>query len=348
MPIHLPPINFKDCIRIANQYVKEGGIASKKHLMLGNGFSMALSHDIFGYESLADLITTPEIVNLFDKLGTKDFEHVMRRLTDALEVVNINSSNSQPAIQMQSNLDELRTKLIEVISNSHPDNTWDIAEVRYKKCHDFLSYFDGGNKYTFNYDLLLYWVYMHFRAQKLTISDGFGYASDRDRNNSILTWDISRDWEQNVYYIHGAMHLFNDGEDIQKLNWASNGLSLKEQSCNSIGRGKYPMFISEGTKDHKRSRIQNSSYLKHAFDSLDKINDNLFIFGHSLDKSDDHVFDQVNSLPNLKNIFVSIFDGADPADKQIIIDKVTRWAGRNPNKDYYLYGAASADVWGTP
>ena len=332
---------FEECLEIANQRSDDTVPALKKHLMLGNGFSRALRDDIFGYESLADLITTPEIINLFAGLGTKDFEHVMHRLTDALEVVNINSPNSQPANQMQSNLDELRTKLIEVISNSHPDSSWYIADARYRKCHDFLSYFDGGNKYTFNYDLLLYWVYMRFRNERLTIDDGF-------RGNQVLTWDIGQTAFQNLYYLHGAMHLFNDDGEIQKLSWASNGVSLKEQACNSISRNEYPMFISEGTKDHKLSRIQNSTYLKHAFDSLDKIDDNLFIFGHSLDNSDDHVFNQVNSQSDLKNIFISIHGDINSDDNQLIVNKVRRWERRNSRKNYYFYDAASADVWGTP
>ena len=332
---------FQVCLDKANERSDDTAPVFKKHLMLGNGFSIALRPDIFGYESLAGLITTPEIINLFAGLGTKDFEHVMHRLTDALEVVNINSNNSQPANQMQSNLNELRTTLIDAISKSHPDTSWDIDEARYRKCHNFLSYFDDGNKYTFNYDLLLYWVYMKFRFEKLTIDDGF-------RGNPNLTWDISQTTYQNVYYLHGAMHLFDDNKITHKLNGSDNTVSLKDQVCRSIRSGKYPMFISEGTKDHKFDRIEDCIYLKHAFDSLDKINDNLFIFGHSLDNSDDHVFNKINRNTKLKNIFISIFDDITSDDNQRIVDKVKMWAQLYTNKNYYFYDAVSADVWGTP
>ena len=117
----------------------------------------------------------------------------------------------------------------------------------------------------------------------------------------------------------------------------------------------YPMFISEGTTEHKLSRIRDCSYLEHAFYSLDKIKDNLFIFGHSLGDEDDHVFYRTNTNPNLKNIFISIFGGIEDDNNKAIIKKITEWEEINIAnnhltkhliKNYYLYDAESADMWG--
>ncbi len=344
MPVHLLPISFNECLNKANQYVKEGGISSEKHLMLGNGFSIALFPNIFSYASLAGL-ASPQINNLFNRFGTKDFEHVMRRLTTALEVVNIYSPNSQPANQMQIDLDELRTTLIDAISQLHPETLWDIDNEHYEKCHKFLNHFESGNKYTFNYDLLLYWVYMRFLGvdeKRLQHGDGFS----RSERGAPLTWRDNPPEPQNVYYLHGAMHFFENNRIISKLKGTDNNIPLQNQVRNKINRGKYPMFISEGTKDHKRLRIQNSTYLKHAFDSLDDIKDNLFIFGHSLGDEDDHVFNQVNSQSDLKNIFISIHGDINSGDNQLIVNKVRIWEGNNSNKHYYFYDTVSADMWG--
>ena len=348
MPVHLPPISFNDCLNTVNQYVKEGGISSEKHLMLGNGFSIALFPNIFSYTSLA-VLASPRINNLFNGFGTKDFEHVMRRLTDALEVVNIYSPNSQLANQMQIDLDELRRKLIDAISQSHPENPTLITPAQYEKCRVFLNHFESGNKYTFNYDLLLYWVYMEFLNhrdinKRLNMKDGFGNSTYN--NTTILAWNANNALDQNVYHIHGAMYLFNNDGIISKLSSANRTVSIREQVCNSIGRDEYPMFISEGTKDHKRLRIQNSAYLKYTFDSLDKIDDNLFIFGHSLGDTDDHVFERVNSQSNLRNIFISIHGDITSLDNQRIVNKVRGWERLNSNKHYYFYDAADANVWG--
>ncbi len=348
MPIHLTPISFNDCLNTANQYVKEGGIPSKKHLMLGNGFSIAFRSDIFRYKALADRVQSQHVKNIFANLGTSDFEYVMRRLTDALKVVNLYPNNTTIANQIRKDLDELRNSLIQAISESHPENPSSISESQYRFCHSFLVHFDDGNKYTFNYDLLLYWVYMQFMYSKdkpLKIGDGFGTDPN---NSSILTWDISRENQQSIYYLHGAMHLFNDSGIIQKIKWVDNDVSIREQVCYSITAAKYPMFISEGTKEHKRSRIQSSSYLDHAFRSLDDISDNLFIFGHSLGDEDDHVFNRVNSQSDLRNIFISIHGDVNSGDNQRIVNKVSGWERLNSNKHYYFYDAVSANVWGTP
>ncbi len=334
---------FDYCIDKANQYQNPQRTTPEKHLMLGNGFSIALFPAIFSYTSLASRVQSPQIANLFNQLNTKDFEYIMRILNDALKVVNIYSPNSQPANQMQIDLDELRTTLIDAISQLHPEILLHIDKEHYEKCHKFLEHFNDGNKYTFNYDLLLYWAYMKFWSDdKYTVlkhDDGF-------RGDGTLTWDINQTKHQNVYYLHGAMHLFNKNGIIRKFSWTRNETPISVQVRTSINRGIYPMFISEGTKDHKRLRIQNSTYLKHAFDSLDKINDNLFIFGHSLDNSDDHVFNSITSNSKLKNIFISIYGDITSADNRRIVNKVKIWEGNNSNKHYYFYDVVSADMWG--
>ncbi len=174
----------------------------------------------------------------------------------------------------------------------------------------FLVHFENGNKYTFNYDLLLYWVYMYFREsrnnrnnkdKKLDIRDGFG--SGNYQNMPVLAWGIGNAEKQNLYYLHGAMHLFNNKGMIHKLNRGRSGAPIRDQVCNSIDEKRYPMFISEGTTEHKLSRIQNSSYLDHAFHSLKNIKNNLFIFGHSLGDEDDHVFYQKKKKKIKKNYF---------------------------------------------
>ncbi len=340
---------FDYCIDKANQYQNPQRTTPKKHLILGNGFSIALFPNIFSYTSLAGLVQTPQINNLFNGFGTKDFEHVMRRLTYALEVVNIYQKNSPLSIKIENDIVELRRKLIDAISQSHPENPMSITPDQYENCRVFLNHFESGNKYTFNYDLLLYWVYMKFLYfndinKRLKMKDGFGNSTYNNR--TILAWNANNAFVQNVYHLHGAMYLFNKNGIISKLSSANRILSIREQVCRSIGKGKYPMFISEGTKDHKRSRIQNSAYLKYTFDSLDKIDDNLFIFGHSLGDTDDHVFERVNSQSNLKNIFISIHGDINSADNQIIVNKVSGWERLNSNKHYYFYDAADANVWG--
>jgi len=58
--------SFGDAIRDSEKY-------SCRHLLLGNGFSIACVPSIFTYSSLyqqADFSDVPEVKVLFDKLGT--------------------------------------------------------------------------------------------------------------------------------------------------------------------------------------------------------------------------------------------------------------------------------------
>lgn len=63
---------FDECIAITG--------TAKKHLMLGNGFSIALFPKIFNYKTLAENIESERINLLFKAIDTNDFEFVMRRL----------------------------------------------------------------------------------------------------------------------------------------------------------------------------------------------------------------------------------------------------------------------------
>ena len=59
---------------------------SKRHLLLGNGFSIACRADIFHYGSLfeqADFSAVPEVAAVFAALGTQDFEVAIRSLENS-------------------------------------------------------------------------------------------------------------------------------------------------------------------------------------------------------------------------------------------------------------------------
>ena len=357
---------FGECLEIAKQCKTDNGNPPKKHLMLGNGFSIAIFPNIFNYKALSQNTDSSQVKNLFKLLDTNDFEYVMRRLWDVLELVKLyredkdipnkksrikdaselldlypeNKKISDKLHRISENHLKIRKMLIDVVSELNPETPNCIVGKNYKRCYKFLEHFNDGNKYTFNYDLLLYWAYMKFRNddkyKELEHDDGF-------RGNGTLTRNTNRGENQNIYYLHGAMHLFDDNGIVQKTRF--NILSIKEQVRYTINGGKYPIFIAEGTKEEKLNRIQDCNYLKHAFDSLNKIDNNLFIFGHSLGNTDDHVFERVNSLPELKNIFISIFDDAKPNDKKNIIDKVRRWKIKNPDKRYFFYNTKSTDLW---
>lgn len=331
---------FDQCIEIANS------VGGNKHLLLGNGFSVALFPQIFNYIKLAEQIENDDIKQLFKEFETSDFEFVMLKLIECLRVLDYYALNSDLYNKINEDVNALKEILIKVIAQNHPENPKAITDAQYNSCFHFLSHFQKGKVYTFNYDLLLYWVFMHFvdsPDQKLEVDDGF---RTYEENESMVTWEIGRERHQNLYYIHGAMHLFRDKWSvIEKFNWRNTGVKISDQVRMAVSENKLPIFISEGTTEHKLKRITENGYLTRAMASLKSIGGNLFIFGHSIRDEDDHVFDLIIKDSKVKNIFVSVFgDMTSSANKHIKL-KIEKWNSLDTGKTFQLYDAQSAQVW---
>lgn len=331
--------NFDQCIALASL---------KKHLVLGNGFSVDLFPHIFNYKRLAEKITDPNIKAIFDEFDTSDFEYVVLKLTESLRILNYYDIGKHIYDSVKTDADRLKEILITVITESHPENPNTISNHQYQSCYEFLKHFEDGRKYTFNYDLILYWVYMHFMDnpfQKLKSDDGF--RTDID-NDSMVTWEIGREHQQNMYYLHGAMHIFKDKHAIiQKYTWKSGNKTIGEQVQESITLNKFPVFISEGTQEHKMQRIKENGYLSRSFSSIKSISGDLFIFGHSIRDEDNHVFDIVNNNTGLKRVFISLYGDQNSASNQKIITKVQLWRNeyRSKGREYIFFDSNSAKVW---
>src|SRR4051812_28257014 len=79
--------SYQDVITYLN-----GPKGRKKHLLFGNGFSMAYDKNIFSYNALSSFIENtgdPLIQRLFEKLNTKNFELIMQQLDNFCEIAEV-------------------------------------------------------------------------------------------------------------------------------------------------------------------------------------------------------------------------------------------------------------------
>jgi len=332
-------LDFSECINLST---------SKKHLVLGNGFSVDLFPQIFNYKKLSEKITDPKIKAVFNEFNTSDFEFVVLKLTESLKVLNYYDSEKDIYNSVKDDAEKLKEILISVITQSHPENPTLITDNQYKSCFEFLQHFEEGRKYTFNYDLLLYWVYMHFLGDPITpLKSDDGFRTDWD-DDSMVTWEIGREHQQNLYYIHGAMHIFKDEKSaIQKYTWRNGNKTIGQQVKESIEANKFPVFISEGTTEHKLKRIKENGYLSRSFSSIKSITGDIFIFGHSIRDEDDHVFDIINTNRGLKKIFISLFGNKDSEENKKIIHKIVGWRNEYnfKGREYIFYNSSTTNVW---
>ncbi|GAA2845639.1 uncharacterized protein DUF4917 [Aminobacter aminovorans] len=350
--------SFEDAITDSTQF-------SKRHLLLGNGFSIALRPDIFHYGSLfqrADFSNHSQLPKVFDALATQDFELAIRSLEASAKIIPIYGiDGSASSVAMLDDAKALKDILVETIAANHPDIPVDIPDAKFWACRTFLHYFLGpndGQVFTLNYDLLLYWTLMHEDAPlatepiHLTTNDGFG-NDETDPTADYVVWQGETGAHSaRVHFLHGALHLFDAGDDLQKYTWIRTNARLVDQARSAIAGNKFPLFVAEGTSWQKKAKIRHNAYLYQGFKQLvanaQQTKVCFFIHGHSLAENDDHILRRLGT-GRFPKLYVSLFgDPSSDSNKHIIARAQALAEMRKPsyplNVDFY--DAASAKVWG--
>jgi hypothetical protein len=320
------------------------------HVLLGNGFSRAFRDDIFAYNALFDRADfaqlSPSARKAFDVLGTSDFETVIRALRRGADLLHLYGADESAGGQMKTDADGLREVLVKTIADNHPAQPNEISDEQYAACRAFLANFQ--RIYTLNYDLLLYWALMHDDAEpEVACDDGFRASEEEDAE--YVVWDpASSNREQNIYYVHGGLHLFDAGTELTKYTWSRTGVRLIDQVRLALGDEHYPLFVAEGTSDEKLDRIRHHSYLGRIERSIVEIGGALFMYGVSCSDSDRHVLDWLSD-GKIAHLYVGIF--GDPTSaanmelKQRVRDAANRrHRGKAPVVSFF--DASSARVWG--
>lgn len=343
---------------------------TNRHLLLGNGFSIACKPKIFTYGSLfdnADFSANPKLPSVFDALDTTDFEVAINSLEASARLTPIYAEAGKLASQaMKKDAEALKEILISTVTANHPNGPFDISEEEFFACRQFLANFIApslrGHIYTFNYDLLLYWTAMHSEfsdgsSVELNTIDGFG---DDDPNNKMdyVVWqgEGSR-LRSSIYYLHGALHLFDAGNELQKFTWIRKDERLKDQAWEAMQSGRLPLFVAEGTSAQKASKIQHNAYLFQCLKSfracVDAPKTSLFIHGHSLAENDEHILREI-ARGKCKRVLVSLHGDPQSASNREIISRARRVQSlretlKTGRYDFelFFYDAESAAVWGS-
>lgn len=337
-------MSFSDAIGQSKRY-------SRCHLLLGNGFSIACRPDIFVYGKLfeqADFSAlSTSAREAFAALATQDFERVIRALRDSSSLAAVYSASPDLAATMTRDADGLRNLLVSTIAANHPERPSDISDEEYRTCRQFLSNF--CDVYTLNYDLLLYWAQMHVSEdERITSDDGFRKPED-DYEARYVVWESHQSHAQNMWFLHGALHVFDSGIEVRKFTWVNTGIRLIEQIRDALERNLYPLFVSEGTSDEKLARIKHSDYLAKAYRSFESIGGCLFIYGHSLAPNDEH-FLKLIERGKVERLYVGIYGDPDsPGNKAIIrranLMPTARIMAKRKPLEVAFYDTSTARVW---
>ena len=277
----------------------------KVHLLLGNGFSMAYDSTIFSYNSLSNYVKTKEddfLKRLFSVIDNTNFEILMQQLESFIKLAEVFGCDKDSLGNINKANKKLKESLVEAIKDLHPEYVFNIPEKKSKKCAAFLYNFinNGGYIFTTNYDLLMYWVLMRNKFDKISI-DGFGRDAEnvgsehvlpKDIEYSELRWGKHKD-KQNTFYLHGALPLFDTGIEIIKEEY--DGVNyLLENIKHRIDNKEYPIFVTAGSGSEKLNHIMHNKYLSFCYEKLTQIEGSIFTFGFNFGEYDEHIIDALN------------------------------------------------------
>jgi hypothetical protein len=354
----MPLMSFEAAIANSERY-------AKRHLMLGNGFSIACRADIFHYGSLyaqADFSKAPEAQAVFEALDTQDFEAAIRALENASRILPAYVPHGAAAqAKMLDHAAALKEILVHTIAANHPNIPAEIPHEKFWACRRFLSNFLAGPKagclFTLNYDLLLYWTLMHDDMPfddgvELAKNDGFGNDEDDPEADYVVWQGETGAHDAKVHFLHGALHLFDSGSELKKYTWVRKGIPLVEQARQAIANNAYPLFVAEGTSIQKKAKIRHNAYLYQGFKQFTanvKVGTHcVFVFGHSMAANDDHILTRMGR-GRFAKLYVGIYGDENTPDNRRIMARASALADLREARyplEVAFYNAASANVWG--
>lgn len=294
-------------------------IAERFHnadLLLGNGFSLNITGH-FRYDSLFKNFLTScnhKEREFFKKFNTKNFELILKKLSDALFV---NKALDIEYLQIETTIDRLRNGLIKAINDNHPKNE-KLDKEQIKRIA--LQLKDFNDIFTLNYDLFLYHIIMRVLDEKKATRGKVKAYSDYfwgDYNSDFRKFEDHQDYPfKLLYYLHGALFIFMVSYEVTlKLIRGDINTELIEQIEDSINNEMIPLFVSEGLSEEKKETINQSKYLQFAHNKLQNSKNKLVIFGCSLSSSDDHIVKEINN--NARALAISIHINGE-TDNQLI------------------------------
>lgn len=334
---------------------KNNGDNVTPHLLLGNGFSISFDYDRFSYSALRTQAEKDGLIgelatHLFDRLETMDFELVIKTLQDAALALSIlNEESYRGEIEtIGAEVSRLKEALAQVLAGLHPERPYEIDDEIYLRVRKFTDRF--SNIYTANYDLLLYWALMKdFSTSDLparVTDDGFRSGDDYA---DYVVWDHLQPYRQCIFYLHGALHLFQGDDGLRKLTWARTNEPLIDQIKEQLGNDFFPLYVTEGASKEKLQRIHASDYLSKAHRSLAAIGGGLLAYGLSFSPNDEHIITAI-ARSKVQRIAVSIYGDVDSDDNTRMMRAVAKLQHR---RDEYnstqlsivYFNAQSVHLW---
>ena len=109
---------------------------------------------------------------------------------------------------------------------------------------------------------------------------------------------------QNLYFLHGAFHIVKNNRVVRKITSKQNKSFVQKLEEAIHNKDKDIVCVLTNQSEEKKKQIEENEYLTKCLKSLSEISGSLVILGSSLDKKDQHIFDQIN-MSNISDLYIS-------------------------------------------
>ena len=300
-------------------------------LLVGNGFSA----QYFSYASLlaeSGLEDAGPLRSLFERLQTADFETVVRALEGAA-IVEEAYGNDAHGEEIRVHAQAVREALVRAVNKTHPVHRNELI-FQYESSAKFIEHF--VTVFSLNYDLLLYWV----NLEKRLLRDGFGLG---DRHGRFYG-PFSESADCHLFNLHGGLHLFDDGEGGVLKAVDTGGGVIATITDTIVSKRRLPIYVAEGTSAQKTKKINSVSYLRYCYDALRNTASSLFVYGHSADDNDAHIYRAIFES-EASQVFFGVYK-PDAQKLRVLDGRLANYQRRaGSEKRYTFYDSESAKVW---
>ena len=154
--------------------------------------------------------------------------------------------------------------------------------------------------------------------RKLYINDGFQDKLFKEDNS---------EFPQNVFFIHGAFHIYVNKNRIKKITQTSE--ESFSQRVAEILDSEDRDILCILKAENKLEDISKNRYLNRALSKLSEIQGEIVIFGCSLSDNDSHIFNQINNNQNIKRVYISTcyeeLNSTKEKAKSLLPNKITEF-----------------------
>ncbi len=107
---------------------------------------------------------------------------------------------------------------------------------------------------------------------------------------------------QNVFFLHGAFHIYKDGRIIKKITQETD--KALYEKLEEILNNEEQDIVCVFQQDIKINAINQNEYLLNCYNKLGSLTGNMVIIGSSLADNDNHIFEQINNS-GIETVFIS-------------------------------------------